>query len=68
MRSIILLASLLVVASGSQAQKPATPESVGFSGQRLERLHQMIQRQVDGKQLPGAVTILARHGKIVDTG
>ncbi len=44
----------------------ASPESVGFSTQRLENLHRLIQGEVDGKELAGAVTILARHGKVVD--
>ena len=42
------------------------PEAVGFSSERLERLHRLIQEEVDKKQLAGAVTILARHGKVVD--
>ncbi|MGA7294858.1 MAG: serine hydrolase domain-containing protein [Terriglobales bacterium] len=45
---------------------PIKPEVVGFSSQRLERLHALIQQEIDQKQLAGAVTILARHGKIVD--
>jgi CubicO group peptidase (beta-lactamase class C family) len=45
---------------------PVKPESVGFSSERLERLHTFIQDVVDKKELSGAVTILARHGKIVD--
>jgi CubicO group peptidase (beta-lactamase class C family) len=45
---------------------PVKPESVGFSSERLERLHSFIQGVVDKKELSGAVTILARHGKIVD--
>jgi CubicO group peptidase (beta-lactamase class C family) len=45
---------------------PVAPESVGFSAERLERLHTFIQGVVDKKELSGAVTILARHGKIVD--
>ena len=45
---------------------PVKPESVGFSTERLERLDAAIQEEVDQKQLAGAVTILARHGKIVD--
>ena len=59
-----------------QNVKPATnypldmtvvkPESVGFSSERLERLHALIQEEVDQKQLAGVVTILARHGKVVD--
>jgi CubicO group peptidase (beta-lactamase class C family) len=45
---------------------PVKPESVGFSSERLERLHALIQGEIDQKQLAGAVTILARHGKIVE--
>jgi CubicO group peptidase (beta-lactamase class C family) len=42
------------------------PETIGFSTERLERLHQLIQQEVDNKQLAGAITLLARHGKVVD--
>ena len=42
------------------------PEAVGFSSERLENLHKIIQDEIDQKQLAGAITILARHGKIVD--
>ena len=42
------------------------PESVGFSTARLERLHALMQEAVDQKHLSGVVTILARHGKVVD--
>jgi CubicO group peptidase (beta-lactamase class C family) len=55
------------------AKGPATidmtlvkPESVGFSAERLERLHALLQQVIDSKQLPGAVTILARHGRVID--
>ncbi len=43
-----------------------SPESEGFSTERLENLHKLIQGEIDEKQLAGAITILARHGKIVD--
>jgi CubicO group peptidase (beta-lactamase class C family) len=42
------------------------PETVGFSSERLENLHALMQQAVDQKQIAGIVTILARHGKIVD--
>ena len=42
------------------------PEAVGFSSERLERLHALMQETVDKKQIAGIVTILARHGKVVD--
>ena len=76
-RFLISLAALaLIVPAGSRAQQsttppaldmtPVKPESVGFSAERLERLHSYIQNEIDSKQLAGAVTILARHGKVVD--
>ena len=43
----------------------AKPESLGFSSQRLERLHAAMQQQVDQKKLAGVVTLLSRHGKPV---
>jgi CubicO group peptidase (beta-lactamase class C family) len=42
------------------------PETVGFSSERLERLHALYQQEIDQKELAGAITLLARHGKIVD--
>jgi CubicO group peptidase (beta-lactamase class C family) len=42
------------------------PETVGFSSERLERLHTLMQEAVDHQQVAGVVTLLARHGKVVD--
>ena len=42
------------------------PESVGFSTERLENLHAIMQQVVAQKQIAGIVTLLARHGKVVD--
>ncbi len=75
--TVILLAGLLFVAGAHQlcAQQannktsdPAgnKPEALGFSSERLERLHAAMQQEVDQKQLAGIVTILARHGKVVE--
>ncbi|MGD1158236.1 MAG: serine hydrolase domain-containing protein [Terriglobia bacterium] len=77
--ALSLLAGLLFVAGahqtqGQQANKKAPdlaenkPEALGFSSERLERLHAAMQREVDQKQLAGIVTILARHGKVVEEG
>ena len=69
-------AALTLLTPAARAQQPAPsptvdmtpvpPESVGFSSQRLERLHAAHAEEVDHKHLAGAVTILARHGKVVD--
>ncbi|HLY42412.1 MAG TPA: serine hydrolase domain-containing protein [Terracidiphilus sp.] len=44
------------------------PETVGFSSERLERLHTLMQQAVQDQQVAGVVTILARHGKVIDYG
>jgi CubicO group peptidase (beta-lactamase class C family) len=45
---------------------PVKPETAGFSSERLERLHAFMKQTVDDKQISGVVTLLARHGKVVD--
>jgi len=43
----------------------ASPESVGMSSQRLQRIHAFIQEYIDTNQIAGAVTLVARKGKVV---
>src|SRR5579871_1539328 len=40
------------------------PESVGFSSERLQRLSGAFQTDVDNSQIPGAVVLIARNGKV----
>ena len=61
----LLPALALTLSLAAAAQQP-TPESLGFSSQRLQNLHTLMQQAVDQKHIAGAVTLLARHGKIVD--
>jgi CubicO group peptidase (beta-lactamase class C family) len=44
----------------------ATPESVGFSSERLKRLDAAMAQAVANGEVVGMTTLLARHGKIVD--
>ena len=43
----------------------ATPESVGFAPGALDKMDAGMQDLVDKKQLAGIVTLVARHGKVV---
>lgn len=43
----------------------AVPESVGMSSERLQRIDDYFQRFVDDNQIAGAVSLVARHGKVV---
>src|SRR5205823_335517 len=38
------------------------PEAVGLSPDRLKRLGQVLQREIDAKKFPGAVALVARKG------
>jgi CubicO group peptidase (beta-lactamase class C family) len=40
------------------------PEDVGLSSERLRRVPVMIQRHIEAKDFAGAVTLVARHGRI----
>ncbi len=55
--------------SGLQAAEDdlpmASPESVGMSSERLERINAYFQRYIDANQIAGAVTLVARKGKVV---
>jgi CubicO group peptidase (beta-lactamase class C family) len=42
----------------------ASPEDVGLSSERLERIAHNLQRNIDDGRIAGAVTLVARHGKI----
>ena len=42
----------------------ASPESLGFSPERLERVAALMQREIDANVFPGAVTLIARDGRI----
>src|SRR3984885_15234283 len=42
------------------------PEMAGFSTERLARLDSAMKSLVDSKKMAGMVTVLARHGKIVE--
>lgn len=56
--------------SRAQATVPALPEasaqSQGMSPQRLQRMEDFMRKATAGDGYPGAVTLIARNGRIVD--
>ena len=61
------VALLLVMPSPRALEDPAVadPASVGMSAKRLQRLDAFIQEYIDTDQIAGAVTLVARNGKVV---
>jgi len=43
----------------------ASPASVGMSPERLQRIDDMLKNAIDENQIPGAVALVARKGKIL---
>jgi CubicO group peptidase (beta-lactamase class C family) len=56
----------VLVASGlGAAPAGSKAEDVGMSSERLARIQPMIQGHLDGKDFSGAVTLVARKGRVV---
>src|SRR5262245_3704451 len=58
--AVVIAAVLLTVAAGPTGK----PEDVGLSSERLQRINQVIQRYIDAKDLAGAVSVVARKGRV----
>ena len=64
---VISTASLLLTQIVSAAEIPwaSSPEEVGMSSVRLEQINTVMQRHIEAGHIQGAVTAVARHGKLV---
>jgi CubicO group peptidase (beta-lactamase class C family) len=60
-----VLVALFPLVLAAQNFPIGKPEENGFSSQRLARIDQMVQEHVEKKQIPGAVVLIARNGKVV---
>ena len=58
--------SALLAASLTAASLPVSkPEDVGLSAERLKRIHPLVESHIAAKDFAGAVTLVARRGKVV---
>jgi CubicO group peptidase (beta-lactamase class C family) len=60
------LATSLITVGSSHAQT-AKPEDVGLSSTQLALIHQAVQVNIATGQIPGAIVLVARDGKVVYT-
>ena len=63
--TLISLLALSSVLSATDLPR-ATPEAVGMSTERLKTMHRFVEESVESYPLTGAITLVARHGKVVD--
>ena len=59
-----LLPLTIISSAAAQTLSPGAPESVGLSSERLQRIADAVQRSIDENRLAGAVTLVARNGKL----
>jgi len=65
-RPLLFVSLFLTVLCAPAAPLPqATPEDAGMSSARLERLTGALKAAIDSGELPGAVVMVARNGKLV---
>ena len=67
-RNRMFLAAALALGNSIVVAQPlpqASPESVGMSSERLQKITNALQGEVRDKKLPGAVVMVARKGRLV---
>ena len=66
-RALLVSSVLLAFGPAPAATLPtSSPEAQGFSSQRLGRLDGAMRRAIDTGMVGGALTLLARHGRVVE--
>lgn len=60
----ILTLALVAPHAPAQELPAASPEAVGLSGERLQRLSHTLDAYVERGELPGGVALLLRHGRV----
>lgn len=61
----LITAFTVSLAAAQEIPWASSAEEVGMSTERLERINQAMQRHIDAGNIQGAVTAVARRGKIV---
>src|SRR5260370_16643344 len=61
----LALAAILPLPLLAATINVSKPEDSGMSAERLARIRPLIQRHIAAKDLSGAVTVVARKGKVV---
>jgi CubicO group peptidase (beta-lactamase class C family) len=61
---VVLVPNAAVRGAVEDTLPMATPEEVGMSSERLQRVSALMKRNIDQDLLAGTVSLIARHGKV----
>ena len=62
--ALLVMLGLSAVTVSTASSPGIKPEDVGLSSERLQRISQMVARRIAAGEIAGAVTIVARKGKV----
>src|SRR5216117_530945 len=63
-RIILSIVLITVVSATTLLAQTAKPADVGLSSERLKRIHDLIERRIESRDISGAVTLVARQGRV----
>lgn len=63
-RLLLCLAAMLSSPLHAQPLPSATPQQVGLSADKLNAIDTAVQKHIEARDIPGAVVLVARNGKI----
>ena len=65
-KPLMFIFSVLISSTALSSDLPmGSPESVGVSSDRLDRLSESMQRYIDSNQLAGTVSVISRKGRVI---
>jgi CubicO group peptidase (beta-lactamase class C family) len=62
--AVLVMLGLSAITVSTASSPGVKPEDVGLSSERLQRISQMVARRIAAGEIAGAVTIVARKGKV----
>src|SRR5947208_7620728 len=62
--AVFVVVALIIASASAQPLSSAQPEQVGLSSARLDRIGQLLKTDVGSGQIPGAVALVARKGRL----
>ena len=63
-RIAVLIVLVTIVSTSGLLAQTAKPEEVGLSSERLKRIHDLMERRIETRDISGAVTLVARRGRV----
>src|SRR5262249_47424106 len=64
MKRLFALVLFVIGFTSTVLAQTSRPEQVGLSTERLKRIHDLIERRIETRDISGAVTLVARKGQV----